>query len=129
VSSGDGGILPPGLPIGTVVADGGGFRVALLADPASTQDVEVVDFKNPIEIPSAPTAKDLPVAAAGLPPAAPPPAPVSSATSAAPAAAAPGTTSNATTAAPKPASATPAPVKPKAAPPAPPPAETPADDQ
>jgi rod shape-determining protein MreC len=126
VSSGDGGILPPGLPIGTVVADGGGFRVALLADPASTQDVEVVDFKNPIEIPSAPTAKDLPVAAAGLPPAAPPPAPVSSGASAAPA---PGTTGNATTAAPKPASATPAPVKPKAAPPAPPPADTPADDQ
>jgi rod shape-determining protein MreC len=129
VSSGDGGILPPGLPIGTVVADGGGFRVALLADPASTQDVEVVDFKNPIEIPSAPTAQDLPVAAAGLPPAAPPPAPVSSGASTAPAAAAPGTTGNATTAAPKPASATPAPVKPKAAPPAPPPAETPADDQ
>jgi rod shape-determining protein MreC len=127
VSSGDGGILPPGLPIGTVVADGGGFRVALLADPASTQDVEVVDFKNPIEIPSAPTAKDLPVAAAGLPPAAPPPAPVSNGASAAPGAAAPGTTGNAT--APKPASAIPAPVKPKAAPPAPPPAETPADDQ
>jgi rod shape-determining protein MreC len=127
VSSGDGGILPPGLPIGTVVADGGGFRVALLADPASTQDVEVVDFKNPIEMPSAPTAKDLPVAAAGLPPAAPPPAPVSNGASAAPAAAAPGTTGNAT--APKPVSATPAPVKPKAASPAPPPAETPADDQ
>src|SRR6201996_5721349 len=26
VSSGDGGILPPGLPIGTVIADSGGFR-------------------------------------------------------------------------------------------------------
>jgi rod shape-determining protein MreC len=74
VSSGDGGILPPGLPIGTVIADGKGFRVALLADSVSTQDVEVVDFKNPVELPAAPTAKDLPVTAAGLPPAAPPPA-------------------------------------------------------
>jgi rod shape-determining protein MreC len=126
VSSGDGGILPPGLPIGTVVADGGGFRVALLADPASTQDVEIVDFKNPIEMPSAPTAKDLPVAAAGLPPATPPPAPAGNATSAAPAAIAPG---NAATVAPKPLGVTPVPVKPKAAPPAPAPAETPADDQ
>ncbi len=130
VSSGDGGILPPGLPIGTVIADGGGFRVALLADPASTQDVEIVDFKNPIEMPSAPTAKDLPVAAAGLPPAAP--APVNNTTNSAPAGIAPGTaaTGNATAAAPKPANASPAPVKPKAILPAPPPpAETPADDQ
>ena len=76
ISSGDGGILPPGLPIGTVIADNGGFRVALLADSASSQEVEVVDFKNPVETPPAPTKSDLPVSAAGLPPAAPPqPAP------------------------------------------------------
>lgn len=76
VSSGDGGILPPGLPIGTVIADSGGFRVALLADSASSQEVEVVDFKNPVETPPVPTKNDLPVNAAGLPPAAPPqPAP------------------------------------------------------
>lgn len=76
VSSGDGGILPPGLPIGTVIADSGGFRVALLADSASSQEVEVVDFKNPLETPPVPTKNDLPVNAAGLPPAAPPqPAP------------------------------------------------------
>ncbi len=97
VSSGDGGILPPGLPIGTVIADGNGFRVALLADPASSQDVEIADFKNPMEQPPAPTPNDLPVTAAGLPPAAPPqpspatgasPAPVQGATPA-PTAAAP----------------------------------------
>ena len=42
VSSGDGGLLPPGLPIGTVASDGrGGWRVALLADAGSSQDVEV----------------------------------------------------------------------------------------
>jgi rod shape-determining protein MreC len=72
VTSGDGGILPPGLPVGTVIPDGNGFRVALLADSASSQDVEIVDFKNPVEMPPAPTKNDLPVAAAGLPPAAPP---------------------------------------------------------
>ncbi|MBV8978990.1 MAG: rod shape-determining protein MreC [Alphaproteobacteria bacterium] len=76
VSSGDGGILPPGLPIGTVVADSGGFRVALLADPSATQDAEIVDFKSPVEMPSAAGAKDLPISAAGLPPAMPQPAPV-----------------------------------------------------
>jgi rod shape-determining protein MreC len=73
VSSGDGGLLPPGLPIGTVIAEGNGFRVALLADSASTQDVEIVDFKNPVEQPPAPSPRDLPATAAGLPPAAPPP--------------------------------------------------------
>jgi rod shape-determining protein MreC len=86
VSSGDGGILPPGLPVGTVIADGAHLRVALLADPALSQDVEIVDFKNPPEQPPLPTANDLPVAAAGLPPAAPPPPP---ATNTAPATAAP----------------------------------------
>jgi len=73
VTSGDGGILPPGLPIGTVVADNGGFRVALLADASVTQDAEIVDFKNPVEMPASPGTKDLPISAAGLPPAAPQP--------------------------------------------------------
>jgi len=89
VSSGDGGILPPGLPIGTVIADGAGFRVALLADPAASQDVEIVDFKHPLELPGQPSAKDLPVAAAGLPPAAPPPPPVPQVATGSPPAAAP----------------------------------------
>jgi rod shape-determining protein MreC len=74
VSSGDGGLLPPGLRIGTVVQDGNGFRVVLLADSASSQDVEVLDFKNPVEQAPAPTPGDLPVTAAGLAPAAPTPA-------------------------------------------------------
>lgn len=73
VSSGDGGILPPGIPIGTAIADASGFRVALLADPASSQDVEIVDFKNSVETPPTPSKNDLPVSAAGLPPAVPPP--------------------------------------------------------
>ena len=74
VSSGDGGLLPPGLAIGTVVAtSGGGYRVVLLADPATSEDVNIVDYKQKAEAPPAVTPSDLPATAAGLPPAAPPP--------------------------------------------------------
>lgn len=74
ISSGDGGLLPSGLAIGTVVTDGSGeFRVALLADPTSSEDVRIVDFKNEAETPPAVSVRDLPAVAAGLPPAAPPP--------------------------------------------------------
>ena len=74
VSSGDGGLLPPGLAIGTVVADpAGGYRVVLLADSSSSEDVNVVDFKLKTEQPPAASPNDLPATAAGLPPAAPPP--------------------------------------------------------
>jgi rod shape-determining protein MreC len=73
VSSGDGGLLPPGLAIGTVVGSStGGYRVVLLADSATTEDVNVVDFKLKTEQPPATTPNDLPATAAGLPPAAPP---------------------------------------------------------
>jgi rod shape-determining protein MreC len=90
-SSGDGGLLPAGLPIGTVVADEAGWRVALLADAGSSQDVEVLNFSQAPE--ALPATAQLPVEAAGLKPQAPPPPPV------APVAAAPA----------------PAPVKPKPA--------------
>ncbi|HWA04262.1 MAG TPA: rod shape-determining protein MreC [Rhizomicrobium sp.] len=69
VSSGDGGLLPPGLPIGTVIASGSGFRVALFADPSLSQDVTIVDFKVPVEAPPVPAPGDLPMTAAGLSPA------------------------------------------------------------
>jgi rod shape-determining protein MreC len=86
VSSGDGGLLPPGLPIGTVVQDAGGYRVALLADPASSEDVEVLGFRKPAEAPPSASPNQLPAVAAGLPPAAPPqPAPVPGSAPAAPA--------------------------------------------
>jgi rod shape-determining protein MreC len=72
VSSGDGGLLPPGLPIGTVVADGsGGWRVALLADAGQSQDVEILNFAEPPE--QLPPEAQLPVEAAGFKPMAPPP--------------------------------------------------------
>jgi rod shape-determining protein MreC len=78
ISSGDGSLLPPGLAIGTVVGDpASGYRVALLADPGASDDVNIVDFKLKTEQPPATTANELPATAAGLPPAAPPqPAPV-----------------------------------------------------
>jgi rod shape-determining protein MreC len=73
-SSGDGGLLPAGLPIGTVVSDNaGGWRVALLADAASSQDVEILNFSKPPE--SLPATAQLPMEAAGLKPQAPAPAP------------------------------------------------------
>jgi len=72
VSSGDGGLVPPGLPIGTVVADGEGFRVALLADAARSESVQVLNFARPRETVPAPV---LPAEAAGLKPVPPPPPP------------------------------------------------------
>ncbi|HWD26200.1 MAG TPA: rod shape-determining protein MreC [Rhizomicrobium sp.] len=74
VTSGDGGLLPPGLAVGTVVLDsGGGYRIALLADASSSQDVNIVDFKLKQEQPPDVKPQDLPATAAGLPPAPPPP--------------------------------------------------------
>src|SRR5580704_9762110 len=75
VSSGDGGLLPPGLPIGTVVATTAGYRVALLADAASAQDVEVLAFRKPPETLPIATDAQLPAVAAGLKPIVPQPAP------------------------------------------------------
>src|ERR1700759_646937 len=72
-SSGDGGLLPAGLPIGTIVADGEGWRVSLLADATEAQDVEVLNFAKPPEKP--PAAAELPMQAAGLKPSPPPPPP------------------------------------------------------
>ena len=85
VSSGDGGLLPPGLLIGTVVEEAGNYRVALLADAASSEDVEVLAFRKPPEQP--PAKLQLPAVAAGFPPATATP-PVASSAAAAPAPAA-----------------------------------------
>ena len=81
-SSGDGSLLPPGIPIGTITQHGATFRVSLLADAASSQDVNVLDYKRPIENMPAPQPSDLPATAAGLKPAAR--APVTSTPSAQP---------------------------------------------
>jgi rod shape-determining protein MreC len=73
VTSGDGGLLPAGLPVGTVYWDGSEFRAGLLADAASADDVRILDLKTPPEQPPTPAPGDLPVSAAGLPPLAPAP--------------------------------------------------------
>jgi rod shape-determining protein MreC len=72
VTSGDGDILPAGIPIGVIVPDGKSYRVALFADQTTAQDVEIVDFKlRPEHVPAL-SLDQLPVTAAGLPPVGPP---------------------------------------------------------
>ena len=71
ISSGDGSLLPDGLAIGTITGREGKWRASLIADPASSTDVDVLDYKRPIESPPTPAPGDLPVTAAGLAPAAP----------------------------------------------------------
>jgi rod shape-determining protein MreC len=68
VTSGDGGLLPPGLPVGNLVKLGGEYRVALLANASTSTDVQIVDYKTLPEEPPAQSANDLPAAAAGLKP-------------------------------------------------------------
>jgi rod shape-determining protein MreC len=59
VSTGDGGLLPPDLPIGVVMKDGDGLRVALSADPGISDYVHVVDYQPQIAPPPT-TIADLP---------------------------------------------------------------------
>jgi len=47
LTSGDGGLLPPGLPIGVVVADDSGPHVALFADSNVADYVQVLDYVVP----------------------------------------------------------------------------------
>jgi len=121
VSSGDGGLLPPGLPIGTVVGQQGQYRVALLSDAASAQDVEILAFRRAPEDLPANAQSQLPAVAAGLKPAAPPPPAPASTPSSQPTPAQPAPAHPAT---PKPA----APANGAAATPAPDPSVTSADE-
>ena len=68
VTSGDGALLPAGLAVGKAYWDGTDFRAALFADAGRSDDVRVLDLRLTAEKPPAPTANDLPVTAAGLPP-------------------------------------------------------------
>ncbi len=47
VSSGDGGVVPPDLPIGVVVEEGGELRVALFANPDLSDFVQIIDYSAP----------------------------------------------------------------------------------
>jgi rod shape-determining protein MreC len=73
VTSGDGALLPAGLSVGKVFWDGMDFRAALLADAGRSDDVRVLDLRLQAEKAPTPTAGDLPVTAAGLPPLTPAP--------------------------------------------------------
>jgi rod shape-determining protein MreC len=75
VSSGDGGLVPQGLPIGTVISEGGVYRVMLFAPASASQDVEILNFRTAPESAPMPVPGDLPATQAGLPPAAPPASP------------------------------------------------------
>jgi rod shape-determining protein MreC len=68
VTSGDGGLLPAGLPVGTVTWNGSEFRAALLADATEADDVRILDLKQAPEQPPTPGANDLPVVAGGIQP-------------------------------------------------------------
>lgn len=68
VTSGDGELVPAGLAVGKVYWDGSDFRTGLFADAGRSDDVRVLDLQLTAEKPPTPTATDLPVTAAGLPP-------------------------------------------------------------
>jgi rod shape-determining protein MreC len=60
ISTGDGGLLPPDIPIGVVMAEGGEMRVALSATPDTADSVHIVDY----HVPEAPPPTEPVVAAA-----------------------------------------------------------------
>jgi rod shape-determining protein MreC len=68
VTSGDGGLLPPGLPVGLVAVSGGEIKAALFADPLTAGEVRILNFTSPIEQMPKPSDRDLPTS----PPAPPP---------------------------------------------------------
>ncbi len=98
LTSGDGGLLPPGLAVGTLVSDGTRMRVALLADAGTSDEVQVIDYKSSPEAPPAPSPNDLPQMT---------PLPPSSGETRAPATQTAGAATQAAGAAPKPADAAP----------------------
>jgi rod shape-determining protein MreC len=68
VTSGDGGLLPAGLPVGTVTWNGSEFRSTLLADATAADDVRILDLRQPPELPPTPATGDLPAVAGGIAP-------------------------------------------------------------
>lgn len=60
VSSGDGGLLPPDLPVGVVTARGDHLRVALYSDASAADFVHILDYKAPVEPPPGAAESELP---------------------------------------------------------------------
>jgi rod shape-determining protein MreC len=71
LSSGDGGLLPPDLPIGTIVADGDDYRVALFATPEASDYVRILDYALPPEPSTNPLESEAPPAVADTQPVSP----------------------------------------------------------
>jgi rod shape-determining protein MreC len=67
VTSGDGGLLPAGLPVGVLAIRGREIKVRPYADPLATDEVRILDFKSPVEPMPKPT-DSLPVPAKLEPP-------------------------------------------------------------
>lgn len=68
VTSGDGGLLPAGLPLGAVVFNGREAKVALYSDPATAEDVRILNYLSAAEPMPKPSDQDLPVPAKLTPP-------------------------------------------------------------
>jgi rod shape-determining protein MreC len=60
VTSGDGGLLPAGLPVGLLRLDRAEVKVTLYADPLGSDEVRILDYKSPIETMPKPSDRDLP---------------------------------------------------------------------
>lgn len=58
-STGDGGIIPPDLPIGMVMVDGEDLRAGLFADPDLSDYVQIVDYRAVLDPPA--SGNDLPI--------------------------------------------------------------------
>lgn len=58
-STGDGGLIPPDLPIGMVTGEGEELRAALFADPDLSDYVQIIDYRADIEPPG--EASELPI--------------------------------------------------------------------
>ncbi|HEX3666067.1 MAG TPA: rod shape-determining protein MreC [Rhizomicrobium sp.] len=61
VTSGDGGLLPAGLPVGVLTLQEHYPRVRLYADAQTADEVRILDFQSPAEPMPKPTDKELPV--------------------------------------------------------------------
>jgi rod shape-determining protein MreC len=72
VTSGDGGLLPAGLPVGVLTLQEHYPRVRLYADGQTADEVRILDFRSPAEPMPKPSDKDLPAPDKLTPPSPPP---------------------------------------------------------
>jgi rod shape-determining protein MreC len=72
VTSGDGGLLPAGLPVGVLTLQEHYPRVRLYADGQTADEVRILDFQSPSEPMPKPSDKDLPAPDKLTPPSPPP---------------------------------------------------------